>query len=75
MLEESSTYHELIARGETKGVRRKFVSLVRHRLGEVPEPLPGQLEALDLATLDVLFDKVLEAPDAAAIEALLASLE
>ena len=87
MLEDSPGYQRIIAKGEAQGreigkeigkeigeetaLRRKIVMLVRHRLDDVPAALSEQLEALDAQQLDRLFDRVLEAPDAAAVDAVL----
>jgi predicted transposase YdaD len=83
MLEDSPGYQELMAQGEARGrkagekvgemttLRRKIVVLVRLRLNDVPEELSERLEALDANQLDRLFDRLLEAMDAAAVKAAL----
>jgi predicted transposase YdaD len=57
--------------GEMKTLRRKIVVLVRLRLDDVPDELSERLEALDENKLDRLFDRLLEAMDAAAVKAAL----
>jgi len=91
MLEDSPGYQDLIAMGEVQGKaqgkeigkeigtadthRCNIAQLVRHRLGRVPEDLNARLEALTVNELKLLFKQVLEAPDAAAVEAAVETAE
>ena len=49
---------------------RAIVRLVEHRLGAVPAGLEEQLSGLELDALQGLFDRVVEAEDATALEVL-----